>query len=56
MHNIEFLFIQDDRVQTPFNKDGIIRMCGHQDGRNQYYVQTEDNNSWYYEDELILAN
>jgi len=49
---INFEYELDQKVITPFNEEGIITMCGFDDGGNQYYVKTKSQSQWYKEKEL----
>lgn len=37
---VEFKYELEQRITTPFGKDGIITMLGFDDGGIQYFVKT----------------
>lgn len=51
---VSFNYDIGDRVKTPFNKDGIVRMASVDDGGKQYFVETESGGSWFKEKELTM--
>ncbi len=50
--NIEFTYKLDQRIITPFGKEGIITMLGFDEGGKMYYVKTEISSNWHKEGEL----
>ena len=50
--NATFKFQIDQRVMTPFGRDGIVVSAAVGRAGNSYYVETEQGGSWFYEDQL----
>ena len=50
--NATFKFQIDQRVTTPFGREGIVSTAAVGRAGNSYYVETEQGGSWFYEDQL----
>lgn len=50
---VEFKFTIDDKVKTPFGKDGIVTMLGVDDGGVKYYIKTGESSDWHKESEVV---
>lgn len=52
MLTIDYKFVLDQKVVTPFDETGIISMLGFDEAGNQYHVKTKSNACWFKENEL----
>ena len=47
---VDFGFEIDQRVITPFGKNGIVSMCGVDDNRQKtYFIKTDTGGDWFAE-------
>ena len=49
---IVFQYGLEQRVVTPFGRNGIVTMLGVDHSGNVYYIQTEQGGDWYQEKDL----
>lgn len=49
---VEFKFIIDQIVITPFDEKGIVTMLGFDDSGQVYYVKSKSSSEWFKEKEL----
>lgn len=52
---VHFAFAVDQRVITPFGKEGIVSTAAVGRGGRSYFVDTEAGGAWHYEDQLAQA-
>lgn len=52
---VEFSFILDQKVKTPFDEIGIVSMLGVDDGGKTYFVKTAATGAWFKESQLTAA-
>lgn len=52
MTRVEFKFMLNQRVETPFGEQGMIQMMGIDDGGKKCFVITSCNETWFNEAEL----
>jgi len=53
--DIKFEYAIDQKVITPFARQGIVKMAGFDKGGTCYFVTTDVSSEWYYE-HLLMAD
>lgn len=52
LFTVNFKFVVDQRVTTPFDEKGIVAMMAYDDGGILYYVKSKSSSNWFKEKEL----
>jgi len=55
LFTVNFKFVVDQRVTTPFDEKGIVTMMAYDDGGILYHVKSKSSSNWFKENELSRA-